>query len=162
MVRILMESDTDSLQCKALLLQPTNSKPKNLIHLYDILQTKEWSLVDERIEKVSSRWYVSAAFVRERKNIQSNELEYHALPGVKLLTSGGNASKSIFQQYIHHHATWMAADQQYGKLDSSEKRWLRQFSQNNWIIVKKSQDIWAVSEVSHKTNKTKTTTHNHQ
>lgn len=131
MLDILMKSDTDRIQCRVLLLQPTNSKPKNLIHLYDTLQRQGWILFDERIEKLYSRWYISSAFVRGKETSQSTVSEEDlALPGAKLGTVTDNTVQATFQDYIRHHASWMAADQQFGKLDASEQRWLNQFCQN--------------------------------
>jgi tRNA A22 N-methylase len=131
MLDILRKSDTDRIQCRALLLQPTNSKPKNLISLYDTLQRQGWILFDERIEKLSSRWYISAAFVRGKENSQSTVSEEDlALPGTKLRAVTDLASKATFQDYVRHHASWMAADQQFGKLDDSEQRWLKRHCRN--------------------------------
>jgi tRNA A22 N-methylase len=132
MMNILLKSNTDRVQCRALLLQPTNSKPKNLIHLYDTLQRQGWILFDERIEKLQSRWYISAAFVIGKGTCHGTVSEEDlALPGTKLGTVTDKASQTTFQDYVRHHASWMAADQQFGELDASEERWLNRFRHNH-------------------------------
>ncbi|CAB9522176.1 SAM-dependent methyltransferase [Seminavis robusta] len=126
MLKILGGPETSYLGSQILLLQPTNSKPKNLIHLYDSLQNEQgFLLVEERIEILASRWYISAAFARGK---QGDSLQSCLLPGTKLQTCSDNSQKEMFDHYVDHHTSWLAKDQKYGKLEASEQRWLRTFA----------------------------------
>jgi len=84
------------LKSETLVLQPTNSKPKNLLLLYDYLQESGWSLQEERIEYLSRRWYLTSRFVRGTSS---------HLPTSKL-------SPSNRQAYVDHHVQWMNWDEQ--------------------------------------------------
>lgn len=108
----------DELNTKHLILQPTNSKPKNLLGLYQTLQGHGWILVDERIEWLSSRWYVSASWERGTKAQQ--------LPGSFLRKHSGS-QKLIFDEYIRHHVVWLQKDLMLaGDLTDLEHRWLKE------------------------------------
>ena len=125
MLDILATAETKRVGCQALLLQPTNSKPKNLMALYDTLHQRGWQLVDERIEKQSSRWYLSSAFVRNSSEEQSNLKTL--LPGT-FLQSPDKDMKKIFDEYVQHHGRWLKADMQIkGGLEKDEQLWMETF-----------------------------------
>ena len=63
-------SPLNKLETRFLFLQPTNSRPRHLILLYDRLQKSgEWTLKDERITFVSGRWYISSLFESSNANV---------------------------------------------------------------------------------------------
>lgn len=135
MLDILVTAETERVGCRALLLQPTNSKPKNLMALYDALQQQRgWQLVDERIEKQSSRWYLSAAFVRSSSQEQSDLKTL--LPGTFLqsLDEGrddNGTMKATFDEYVQHHSSWLEADMKIkGGLGKDELLWMEKFHTN--------------------------------
>lgn len=109
------------LGCQRLVLQPTNSRPRNLMTLYKGLESIGWSLNEERIQQVGSRWYVSLSF--EPDNKMSDDKE-QCVPGMKLLDS----TSSTFQDYLEHHYEWLCADLRVaGKLQDGEAEWLEAF-----------------------------------
>jgi len=114
------KSVLDYLKCERMFLQPTNSKPRNLMRLYAQLQRKGWSLKDERIMYLASRWYVSAEF-------SYKETSQEQLPGTvlrSLPTSDGMGR--IYQDYVDHHAQWIKRDmvKKGGVVLEDEARWL--------------------------------------
>jgi tRNA A22 N-methylase len=93
----------DSIGAKHLLLQPTNSKPSNLIKLYDHLQTNmKWTLVNERMEYVANRWYMSLHCSRPT-NPEEAQVPF-LWPGMKIL------NQQVFRDYVKHHAFWLQQD----------------------------------------------------
>jgi tRNA A22 N-methylase len=124
MLQILEPSQVERVGCQLILLQPTNSKPRNLVKLYDELQISGWQLYDERIEKLSSRWYLSAAFARGDSSEQTL-----ALPGTKLRElEASNAMRATFEEYVQHHRAWLKADKDAASgLHDEEVRWLDAF-----------------------------------
>jgi tRNA A22 N-methylase len=133
MIKILSaESDStlqlDRIECQQVLLQPTNSRPSNLIILYDHLQTSGWRLADERIEKLSSRWYVSSSFVRG-VTMESKDPINLELPTSKLaLLHESDPMYQTFQDYVTHHCSWIQQDAELrGTTNQAEQRWVAKF-----------------------------------
>jgi tRNA A22 N-methylase len=126
--------DVDRIGCQKLLLQPTNSRPRHLILLYDTLQESGWCLVDERIEKLSSRWYISSCFMRSNRHRQENEDEV-ALPLSKLSSTLGESDSSsmrqVFEEYLQHHLHWIHQDAKAGggATNEADQRWLARFGE---------------------------------
>ena len=113
----------DWLGCQQLIVQPTNSRPGNLILLYDRLHDIGWQVQDERIEYMSSRWYISTLF--ERSDRLSSE---RCLPGQKLVhtTSADPSTWKVFRDYVCHHRLWIRQDKaKGGDLREEDDRWLR-------------------------------------
>jgi tRNA A22 N-methylase len=130
-------TDLERVGCKRLVLQPTNSKPRNLILLYDWLQSKGWEITDERIEKISSRWYFSTSFELTKKNQQyTSSMNSMQLPGCKLICLDQSYSmRKEFDEYCKHHKLWIKQDQrvsdQKKKINPRESRWLEYFFDND-------------------------------
>jgi tRNA A22 N-methylase len=117
----------DSLGCKQLVLQPTNSRPRNMIMLYDNLRDLGWQVEDERIGFLSSRWYFSTSFVRSDPN--SAHVNDGLLPGMKIAEF--EQPDSVFQAYVEHHCAWLRKERQAaGQLRDGEDRWLATFDTN--------------------------------
>ena len=149
MVQILLDrcttSDDDDaffhLGTQHLILQPTNSRPRNLMHLYDALQDYGWSPVQEHMEYLSSRWYLTTSFVRNLNWKKNSSSDNHTmlLPGQLLLqqqqrdqeSSSYNTTTTtttVLDHYIQHHVTWIRQDfERSSKLASHDARWLRVF-----------------------------------
>jgi hypothetical protein len=137
-------SSTTELQrvgCQHVLVQPTNSRPRNLIRLYDALQDAGFELVEERIELLSSRWYITALFTKLKSpailsvkvNNDSNNSEKDAtfsLPGDKLRHLSSDAAHTMhdtFSSYVEHHLNWLQKDiatKGFEALSEEDKRWL--------------------------------------
>jgi len=129
------ESSThlERVGCKRLVLQPTNSRPRNLILLYDWLQNKGWKISDERIEKLSSRWYLTTSFELTKNNVSVvRSLE---LPGCKLMCLDESCSmRPVFDEYCRHHESWIKQDDSVSggkKIDSRDSRWLKKYIDNS-------------------------------
>ena len=129
-------TDLERIGCTQLLLQPTTSRPRNLIQLYDTLQKDGWTLKDERIEKLSSRYYITACFTHSERVNDVVEREEEAknffvretkLPGSILSEQNDN---SIFKEYCQHHITWLEQEAAISSmaLDEADQRWLSHFS----------------------------------
>lgn len=126
----------EKIGCKRLVLQATNSRPRNLILLYDRLQKMGWKVRDERIEKLSSRWYITTCFempndapssIHLRESGQLIDLE---LPGLKLRSFDKTCSmRKIFDEYCLHHKQWIQEDAKASRqqIDSRDLRWLEYF-----------------------------------
>jgi len=118
--------------CKRLVLQPTNSRPRNLILLYDWLQKKGWKIRDERIEKISSRWYMTTSFELTKNNLSAvRSLE---LPGCKLMCLDESYSmRQVFDEYCQHHESWIKQDESVSgrKIECRDSRWLEYFFDNS-------------------------------
>jgi tRNA A22 N-methylase len=116
--------DLDRLGCQQLLLQPTNSRPRNLIKIYDELQSSGWRLVDERIEELSSRWYISSCFVRAADDDGDREL-----PTAKLaVLEDSHPMKPVWKEYWQHHLNWIQRDiEASGRTNEADERWRERF-----------------------------------
>ena len=134
--------ETDRVGTQHLILQPTNSRPRNLMHLYDSLQDYGWSPVQEHMEYLSSRWYLTTSFVRNlnwKKNSSSSDNSTMLLPGQLLLqqlqqdqesslSNTTTTTTTVLDHYIQHHVTWIRQDfERSSKLSSHDARWLRVF-----------------------------------
>lgn len=120
-------SHIDRIACQQLILQATNSRPRNLMLLYDHLQTSGWSLAEERIESIASRWYISASF---RRNGNAKEgVDKVLLPTSKLSEMDTtNAMFQTFQDYVDHHCNWIQKDEEARKdINRADSQWLATF-----------------------------------
>ena len=126
MVGILQQSSRkgglllDELDCQELVLQPTNSRPRNLMLLYSSIENLGFRVSAERITYLSSRWYLSTSFTRTEGHTAVGEL-----PFAKLASS--KQSDPIFIGYLKHHCSWLRQDMKKGKLRGGEDEWLQAF-----------------------------------
>ena len=128
MGKILSKNELERLGTRRLYLQPTNSRPRNLMALYDSLQHDGWRLHEERIQRVSGRWYISSAFHKAPIQRGGGNL---ALPGDKLQLSDVDAesTRQEHQRYVEHHLTWLERDlRTRGHLDPADQRWRKKYS----------------------------------
>lgn len=108
----------DILETRRLILQPTNSRPRHLLHLYNRLNQLGWQARAENIDFVSSRWYVTVEFVRSN---------YTAIqfPGILAMTS--NTSKTT-EDWVVHHKNWIRVDSaKTGSTNQNDGLWLEAF-----------------------------------
>jgi tRNA A22 N-methylase len=118
-------ADTEHVKqigCQYLLLQPTNARPRNLITLYNGLEDLGWTIQEECIEFLSSRWYFSLLFVRV--DVPCNN---QTLPGT--LLSQELPISPNFVDYLHHHLKWLKQDQSVSELQGGEDVWMMHFDQ---------------------------------
>jgi tRNA A22 N-methylase len=118
--------DLDRLGCQQLLLQPTNLRPRNLIKIYDEIQSSGWRLVDERIEELSSRWFISSCFVRAAA---ADDDEDRELPTAKLaVLEDSHPMKPVWKEYWQHHLNWIQRDiEASGRTNEADERWRERF-----------------------------------
>ena len=107
--------EVDRLNCQHLILQPTNSRPRNLMQLYHALHEYQWQLEDERIEYLAQRWYVSSSFTRPLSDRYSPSVNSNAtleLP-TSMLARRPNTDpmKKITLRYFAHHLEWIKKDE---------------------------------------------------
>ena len=124
MLEILFENDgLDRLGTNFLFLQPTNSRPRNLILLYDALQNgkQKWVLLDENIVFLDGRWYINSYFKKQHDNSSESKPIQFQLPGDLLK----NKNVATYKSYMTHHIQWLERD--YGikaRLDTNDERWM--------------------------------------
>ena len=122
--------------CKRLILQPTNSRPCHLILLYNKLHNDGWEVENERIEKLSSGWYITTSFRKQILDGITNDVnedkmdDTMVLPGAILSTtmSDSHPMYQTFEEYCHHHSVWIEEDSKAGRnVDPQEANWLNVF-----------------------------------
>ena len=120
------QAPVDRVKAQDLFLQPTNSRPQNLMMMYEFLQCRRWGLRDEKVVKLGGRWYINSHFKRLGANLdypanaESNPSDHFKYPGHFL------ANDPVFDDYISHHITWLREDfeRPKGNLDDEDCRWL--------------------------------------
>lgn len=124
MLKILLDEELRRVGTRQLFLQPTNSRPRNLISLYDHLQYHGWSLREEYIKYIAMRWYISASFDRleSQSYTSSNNLE---LPGDMLrMLARDDPMNEEHLRYVDHHRQWLERDLAVkGSLEEQDARW---------------------------------------
>ena len=124
--------DLDRIDCRKIVVQPTNSRPRNLMKLYGMLEANGWRLSDEKIEKLSSRWYVTSAFVKldPVEAHRANSFQ-DGFVGSKLSQMDSrNSMKRTFDEYVEHHVAWIQSDARKsdGIARSDDETWLQHFT----------------------------------
>lgn len=94
----------NDFECHRIIVQPTNSRPRNLMVLYEKLQENDFVLVDENIQYISSRWYVTSLFEHNSDNNSRKILH----PCEKQLMNARD-TEDIFNtiEYIKFHKRWI-------------------------------------------------------
>lgn len=131
MSKILNEKDLDRVGTTTLFLQPTNTKPANMIKLYDFLQASGWKPQQELLKYISRRWYFSIAFERNDDACPSPSPElFDSLPG-DILRQDGSVHHE-FKLYVDHHRQWLERDlSSKGSLSKDESRWLNAYGSSS-------------------------------
>lgn len=109
----------DYIKCNSLYLQPQKSRPRYLVKLYRNLQNEGWTLSDERISYLKSRWYLTSAFKRDDTKAERCNL----LPGSFLLKNKSSAVMEEYDHYVNHHLKWLEDDLMKGSLSEDDKLW---------------------------------------
>jgi tRNA A22 N-methylase len=125
MIEILTGSnDLTMLDTNHLFLQPTNSRPRHLLMLYDALRDK-WRLMDENIVYLGGRWYINSYFKRSVESERS-------FPGHFLMNNEGSSSmKATYESYVRHHIQWLKKDhEKRGTIEVDDRKWLQYICNN--------------------------------
>lgn len=114
----------DHLNTQQLLLQPTNSRPRNVMHLYKELLDIGWMAQNERLEYISSRWYITTLFERSKSSVLR-------IPGAHVATKLDDDSYIELTRWVAHHRKWILEDalKTGGALREDDKTWLEGFEQ---------------------------------
>lgn len=134
MLKILLhEKELERVNCSQLILQPTNSRPRNLMVLYDSLLERGWKVAGERIEYQAKRWYLSTSFVVVVANQDQSQSPSAALPGDLLDNLPAHEEMNqVYSDYVAHHKRWLERDsKEWGELrDENDRRWLETINNN--------------------------------
>ena len=125
MMQILNEKDLQRIGTTTLVLQPTNSKPLNMIKLYDFLQARGFTPKQEVLRYISRRWYFTFLFERDADASPSQSSEsFDPLPGDKLrFIDNDDSMHREFMRYVEHHRQWLRDLNAKGTLSKEESRW---------------------------------------
>lgn len=140
LMRILTPTEIERVGCKHLILQPTNTRPRNLIRLYDFLADTGWTVEAERIEYISSRWYISSLLSKEASNVSTTyDDKEPRLPGQLLCVSDESSTRAVYSDYVQHHQRWIEQDSMRtnaagGLMDENDRRWLEAMKGQGDII----------------------------
>ena len=122
----ILNEDVTRVGASRLFLQPTNTKPANLIKLYTHLKGGGWFPKQELLKYISRRWYFSILFEKDSyaNPIQSSE-SFDFLPGDKLrMIDNDDPMHREFMRYVDHHRQWLERDlRAKGTLSEEESRW---------------------------------------
>jgi tRNA A22 N-methylase len=109
----------DVLETRRLILQPTNSRPRLLQHLYRHLHGMGWRARVERIHLVSSRWYFTVELERSNSTVLQ-------IPGALAIAT--NTSNDAID-WVTHHQKWIHSDSfQTGSVNRDDALWLEEFA----------------------------------
>jgi len=122
MLDILDPSELERVNAKHLILQPTNSRPRYLMDLYDGLSERGWFVQQEKIASVSSRWYMTTSFAQTTSDSApppvSRILPAGSIPG------NDDSMKQDYQDYIQHHIQWLQDILESGIITPKERQWM--------------------------------------
>lgn len=126
--RMLDDSPTESpllvdmLETRRLILQPTNSRPRLLQHLYNHLHQIGWRARAENIDFVSSRYYFTVEFGRSNSSVP---LQRRQVPGTLAMTSRMSPATV---DWVAHHKDWILLDSSKTKsINENDQLWLNEF-----------------------------------
>ena len=109
----------DQIGVQRLVLQPTNSRPRNMVALYSDLQRFGWGLSQEAIEMVAGRWYITAAFTKRFSSSNATANGPSASGGGARATYPGECLAvleqgvpmlEVYKDYVRHHVRWLERD----------------------------------------------------
>lgn len=122
MCEILNPPQLETLDTRHLILQPTNSRPRHLMLLYDFVRHHGWSVQDEHILYTQRRWYITTRFDKSSSTEHGN-----LLPGSVLCKKA--SMQKVFSDYVTHHIQWIQQDRTpTGEISKEDQRWLEMFA----------------------------------
>lgn len=123
------EQAEESFRFKRLVLQPTNSRPRNLITLYDKIQNKGYVVLDEHMVYLSKRFYITTSFI-ERPYDQQNKSK-NVLPGEIIMKNSNKESDNYktWKSFVSFHLDWLEREKKLNphQINQSDQRWLNFF-----------------------------------
>lgn len=136
----------DRLRTNYLFLQPTNSRPRHLLLLYDRLHKNgSWVLKDEKIVFVGGHWYISLLLERQHgskvdrisgglmSELNSSESSFR-FPGYFL----NDQCDDVYKSYVLHHLNWLKQDfeRRDGLLEDNDQRWVQ------YLLSGENKETW--------------------
>ena len=118
----------DRVACQRIVVQPVNSRPRQLMQLYThLVENCGFSVEKEHISFLSNRWYVSTLF--QRRSTPSTLLTVEDkpfIPGRLLEQSDDEQQRRIHSLYVEHHIAWLRKDSLSKKhvFDPRDQTWL--------------------------------------
>lgn len=128
------------IDCRQLVLQPTNNRPRNLVQIYQHLLQNFWQVEKENMVYLSKRWYLTTSFVRcSSSPLSAVKGDDNVWPGDVLWHSSQNSpeQRMLYQQYAQHHVIWLKHDlkerggQQERFLNPLDLQWLQEIRKAN-------------------------------
>ena len=125
-----------SLQTNVVVAQPTNTRPRNLIRLYQFMYSQGMEADHEILVQLAGRWYVTTSFVKTISSVSlasrspSNGLPIEHFPLMRYYEylNETDDNKTLWQGYVAHHCRWLESElQTAGQLRGREDEWLQHF-----------------------------------
>ena len=130
-------AELDRVACQQIVVQPTNSRPHQLLQLYNHLAENCGFFVEkEHISFLSNRWYISTAFRRSTAPstlaVKDTTARPTVLPGSLLERSDDAEQRRIYSSYVEHHIAWLRKDNLSKKtVDPHHQIWLSAVDDSN-------------------------------
>ena len=143
------EFPVDRVQAQRIYVQPTNSRPQNMMILYDRIQSSgEWSLRGETLTYLGGRWYINAAFERYRNQGTFDTGHSFRYPGHFLVRSTSEDELDMYDSYVKHHLQWLKRDNENPKclLEDQDKRWINHILCADENFKWKNLAVWFSSD----------------
>jgi len=100
MKKILNKESVEALPISSIILQPTNSKPRNILTIYDHLRELEFQPAVENIGYYSGRFYITTTFIPAVEKLKKDGLGEN-------VEVGDDESAKTFKKYFEFHEEWM-------------------------------------------------------
>ncbi|KAL7471640.1 hypothetical protein ACHAXS_011936 [Conticribra weissflogii] len=135
----------NELQTKYLFLQPTNSRPRHLLLLYERLhKSGRWVLKDEKIAFVGGRWYISSLLQRQHGSNVESLSDLAAEPNLFVSSFRfpghflSDRRDEVYKSYVLHHLNWLKRDfeQRNGFLEDDDQRWIQ------YLLSEENKETW--------------------
>lgn len=110
-MRLILEpTDLERVMCRRIVVQPTQSRPRQLMQLYNhFVENCGVSVEKEHISFLSNPWYVSFLFQRRTPSAFALK-DGPVIPGDLLYRSDDEEQRCIYHQYVEYHSAWLHKD----------------------------------------------------
>jgi tRNA A22 N-methylase len=125
-------TDLERVCCQRIVVQPTQSRPRQLMQLYNhFVANCGFAVEREHISYLSNRWYVSTLFQRRTPSAFALE-DGPLMPGNLLYQSDDEEQRRVYNQYVEHHIAWLHKDHLSKKeVDPLDQIWLNAIADRN-------------------------------
>jgi tRNA A22 N-methylase len=133
-MRLISEpSELERVRCQRIVVQPTHSRPRQLMQLYKhFVVNCGFSVEKEHISFLSNRWYISTLFQRRKQSAFTLE-DGPVMPGCLLVQSDDEEQRRIYNHYVEHHIAWVRKDNMSKQdVDEQDQIWLDAVADRNY------------------------------